>query len=54
VAKKATFNFGANAKAKKSGAKKSSKSKGTKSGAKSNAWRSYVSAPAHSSAPIPD
>jgi hypothetical protein len=49
VARKPSFNFGANAKPKK--AKKSKKSKG-KAGGKSNAWRKYVGG--ISNAPIPD
>lgn len=46
MAKKASFNFGANAKPKKAGGKKSKAAKG---GGKSQAWRRYVS-----NAPIPD
>lgn len=43
----ATFNFGANAKPKRT--KKKKTSSGKKRGSKSNAWRAYVS-----NAPIPD
>ena len=58
MARKASFNFGANAKSKKSAGGKTKKgSKGGKSrgaSGKGNAWRAYVGAPAYSSAPIPD
>jgi len=56
MAKKApSFNFGAGQKPRTKKPKKAaSGKKRTSSGGKSNAWRAYVSAPAHSSAPIPD
>lgn len=46
MARKPSFNFGANRKPRKSAGKKSSKSKG---GGKSQAWRRYIS-----NAAIPD
>jgi len=52
MAKKASFNFGANAKPKKS-TKSKAGSKATKSsGTKSQAWRAYTGG--ISNAPIPD
>ena len=55
MAKKPSFNFGASAKPRKTKGTQSKKSGGGKGGSKSNAWRAYTgSAPAHSSAPIPD
>lgn len=52
MVKKVSFNFGANAKPKKSSSGKKS-NKGTKSGAKSNVWRAYTGG-GISNAPIPD
>jgi hypothetical protein len=51
MAKGISFNFGANARKKKTGTKKKTKKASKrKSGNKSNAWRQYVG----SNAPIPD
>jgi len=46
MARRPSFNFGANVKKKR---KKGKKSKGKAKGGKSNAWRAYIS-----NAPIPD
>ena len=54
MAKKPSFNFGASAKSRKTKAGGKSKKGGSGNGGKSNAWRAYVSAPAHSNAPIPE